>query len=137
MPYDFDRIIDRRGTFCTQWDYIEDRFGEKELLPFSISDTDFQAPEKILKKLEEVVRHGIFGYSRWNHEVYKGAIARYFRERHRTEISSDWVVYSPSVLYSIAVLLRFLSRPGDGVLVMKPMYDAFFQIGRASCRERV
>ena len=32
MKYDFDEVIERRGTYCTQWDYIEDRFGEKDLL---------------------------------------------------------------------------------------------------------
>lgn len=128
MGYDFDKVINRRGTFCTQWDYIEDRFGEKDLLPFSISDTDFQAPGPIQEKLHEMVSHGIYGYSRWNHEVYKGAIAGYFRERHGVEVSQDWVVYSPSVLYSVAVLLRLLSRTGDSVLVMQPMYDAFFRV---------
>ena len=30
MKYDFDEVIERRGTYCTQWDYIEDRFGEKD-----------------------------------------------------------------------------------------------------------
>lgn len=128
MRYDFDTIIDRRGTFCTQWDYIEDRFGEKDLLPFSISDTDFRAPEAIQDRLRELVDHGIYGYSRWNHDTYKGAVADYFRERHDTEVEKDWVVYSPSVLYSIAVLLRFLSRAGDGILTLQPMYDAFFRV---------
>ena len=47
MKYDFDEVIERRGTYCTQWDYIEDRFGEKDLLPFSISDTDFRIPKPI------------------------------------------------------------------------------------------
>ena len=37
---EFDTVIDRRGTFCTQWDYIEDRFGTDNLLPFTISDMD-------------------------------------------------------------------------------------------------
>ncbi len=86
MGYDFDAVINRRGTFCTQWDYIEDRFGEKDLLPFSISDTDFQAPGPIREKLHEMVSHGIYGYSRWNHETYKGAIAGYFRDCHGVEI---------------------------------------------------
>ena len=22
MKYDFDEVIERRGTYCTQWDYI-------------------------------------------------------------------------------------------------------------------
>ena len=35
MKYNFDEVNNRLGTYCTQWDYIEDRFGEKDLLPFS------------------------------------------------------------------------------------------------------
>jgi len=137
MRYDFDQIIDRRGTFCTQWDYIEDRFGEKDLLPFSISDTDFRVAEPIQKKLLQAIDHGIYGYSRWNHETYKGAIAGYFRERHQVEVNTDWVVYSPSVLYSIAVLFRLLGKKGDKILVMNPMYDAFFKVIRENGRELV
>lgn len=30
----FDKKVDRLGTYCTQWDYVEDRFGKKDLLPF-------------------------------------------------------------------------------------------------------
>lgn len=137
MKYDFDQLIDRRGTFCTQWDYIKDRFGEADLLPFSISDTDFMAPWPIRKKLMEVVEHGIYGYSRWNHEEFKGAVAGYFAGRHMVSVPSDWVVYSPSVLYSIAVLFRLLSREHDKVLVLEPMYDAFYHVIKDNNREMV
>lgn len=135
MIYNFDEVIDRRGTFCTQWDYIQDRFGERDLLPFSISDTDFMAPEPVRKKLSEVVEHGIYGYSRWNHDAFKGAVAEYFAARHRVSISRDWVIYSPSVMYSVAVLLRLLGRDGDRVLVFEPMYDAFYHVIRDNKRE--
>ncbi len=137
MKYDFDHLIDRRGTYCTQWDYIKDRFGEEDLLPFSISDTDFMAPWPIRKKLMEVVEHGIYGYSRWNHEAFKGAVAGYFVDRHKVLVSPDWVVYSPSVLYSIAVLFRMLSREHDRVLVLEPMYDAFYHVIKDNNREMV
>ena len=36
MHYDFDEVHNRLGTYCTQWDYIEDRFNKKDLIPFSI-----------------------------------------------------------------------------------------------------
>lgn len=137
MKYNFDQLIDRRGTYCTQWDYIKDRFGEEDLLPFSISDTDFMAPRPIRKKLIEVVEHGIYGYSRWNHEAFKGAVAGYFVDRHKVLVSPDWVVYSPSVLYSIAVLFRLLSREHDRVLVFEPMYDAFYHVIKDNNREMV
>ncbi|NEE23316.1 transcriptional regulator, partial [Streptomyces sp. SID7499] len=39
--YDFDTVVDRRGTWCVQWDGVADRFGVDGLLPFTISDMDF------------------------------------------------------------------------------------------------
>lgn len=50
MHYDFDEVHNRLGTYCTQWDYIEDRFNKKDLIPFSISDTDFIIPKPITKR---------------------------------------------------------------------------------------
>jgi cysteine-S-conjugate beta-lyase len=69
MKYKFDQIVDRTGTYCTQWDYIEDRFGVPDLLPFSISDTDFQSPDEVIHAIEKRMKHGIFGYTRWNHRL--------------------------------------------------------------------
>ena len=42
----------RYGTYSTQWDYVQDRFGEKGLLPFSISDMDFMIPDGTKEVLE-------------------------------------------------------------------------------------
>lgn len=128
MTYTFDRIIERKNTYSTQWDFIEDRFGRSDLLPFSISDTDFQAPAAILEELRKLVDHGIFGYSRWNHNAFKNSISSYYRKAHQTEVESDWVVYSPSVLYSISVLLRQLTEKQATILVFDPMYDAFIHV---------
>ena len=36
--FDFSTVVDRHGTWCTQWDYVADRFGAADLLPFTISD---------------------------------------------------------------------------------------------------
>lgn len=89
MTFSFDQVINRVGSYCTQWDYIEDRFGEKDLLPFSISDTDFKCPENMLQALHKRLKHGIFGYTRWNHDDFKGAIAAWYSERFLTEIEKN------------------------------------------------
>ena len=54
MKYDFNEVHNRLGTYCTQWDYIQDRFNKKDLIPFSISDTDFIIPKPITEKIFEV-----------------------------------------------------------------------------------
>lgn len=128
MKYNFDEVINRKGTYCTQWDYIEDRFNKKDLLPFSISDTDFKIPRPITDKLKEVMNHEIYGYTRWNHHDFKGAIADYYERRFKCFINEDWILYSPSVMYSVSVLIRLLSNPKDKILAFNPMYDAFFSV---------
>lgn len=128
MQYNFDEVIDRKGSYCTQWDYIEDRFGVKNLLPFSISDTDFKIPKPITNKILEVAQQEIYGYTRWNHHDFKGAIKDFFNRRYDCKIKEDWVLYSPSVMYSVSLLIRLLSNPKDIVVTFNPMYDSFFTV---------
>ena len=128
MNYNFDEMNDRLGTYCTQWDYIEDRFGEKDLLPFSISDTDFKIPKPISDKIQEVAKHEIYGYTRWNHHDFKSSITGFFKRRFDTDMEEDWVLYSPSVMYSVSLLIRLLSEPKDKVVTFNPMYDSFFTV---------
>lgn len=137
MQYNFDEVHNRLGTYCTQWDYIEDRFHKKDLIPFSISDTDFIIPKPITEKIHEVANHQIYGYTRWNHHDYKSSIASYYQRRFDTHIEEDWILYSPSVMYSVSLLIRLLSKPQDKVLTMNPMYDAFFSVIEDNDRELV
>ncbi len=124
---DFDEVIDRQGTFCTQWDYIEDRFGEKDLLPFSISDMDFRSPEAIMTALELRLQHGVFGYTRWNHDNYKKSISSWYRKRFSSTIQEEWIVYSPSVIYSISKIIELFTEEADHIVVQTPAYDAFYK----------
>ena len=137
MKYNFDELNNRLGTYCTQWDYIEDRFNKKNLLPFSISDTDFIVPYPITKKIHELADKQIYGYIRWNHDDFKGAIANYLARRFAVEVNKDWVVYSPSVMYTISVLIRLLSKKNQGVLTLSPMYDSFFSVVKENNRKLV
>lgn len=63
--FDFSKVVDRHGTWCTQWDYVADRFGSADLLPFTISDMDFATAPCIIEALNQRLMHGVFGYSRW------------------------------------------------------------------------
>ena len=137
MKYNFDEVHNRLGTYCTQWDYIEDRFQKKDLIPFSISDTDFIIPKPITKKIHEVADHQIYGYTRWNHHDFKSSITSYYERHFDTHIEEDWILYSPSVMYSVSLLIRLLSQPKEKVLTMNPMYDAFFNVISENDRELV
>ncbi|PSV18466.1 transcriptional regulator [Photobacterium leiognathi subsp. mandapamensis] len=123
--FDFSTPVNRYGTYCTQWDYVEDRFGEADLLPFTISDMDFAIAPCIEQALSERLAHGVFGYSRWNHDDFKSAITGWFARRYHSQINLDHIVYGPSVIYIIAQLVMQWTKQGEGVLIHTPAYDAF------------
>ena len=37
MQYNFDEVIERRGTDSVKWDAVKDRWGRDDLLPMWIS----------------------------------------------------------------------------------------------------
>ncbi len=124
----FDEVKDRRGTYCTQWDYVKDRFGKDDLLPFTISDMDLESPKEIVDALIKRINHRIFGYSRWNHDDFKNSIEGWYNRRFNFQIDKEWIVYSPSVIYAVSKFIEMKSEKGDGVLINTPGYDGFFKV---------
>ncbi|MGK9171872.1 pyridoxal phosphate-dependent aminotransferase [Yokenella regensburgei] len=135
--FDFSKTIDRHGTWCTQWDYVADRFGEADLLPFTISDMDFATAPCVLSALQQRLAHGVLGYSRWQNEAFTQAIQHWFTHRFNTVTDPGTLVYGPSVIYMIAEMIRQWSQPGDGVVVHTPAYDAFYKTIAANQRKLV
>ena len=135
--FDFSTVIDRHGTWCTQWDYVADRFGDADLLPFTISDMDFATAPCILDALSTRLSHGVFGYSRWKNDEFLPAIAHWYAHRFHSAIDADSIVYGPSVIYMVAEMIRQWSNPGDGIVVHTPAYDAFFKTIEGNQRQVV
>ena len=125
--FDFSQTVDRHGTWCTQWDYLADRFGAADLLPFTISDMDFPTAPCVLDALHQRLSHGVLGYSRWQNDEFLAAICHWYATRFHSQIDPQMLVYGPSVIYMVASLLRQWTRPGDEILVHTPAYDAFYK----------
>lgn len=125
--FDFSTVIDRHGTWCTQWDYVADRFGTADLLPFTISDMDFATAPCVIEALTQRLQHGVFGYSRWKNDAFLGAVSHWFSRRFDSTLAPEQVVYGPSVIYMVAEMIRQWSVEGDGIVVHTPAYDAFFK----------
>jgi len=135
--FDFSAVVDRHGTWCTQWDYIADRFGAADLLPFTISDMDFATAPCIIEAMQSRIGHGVFGYSRWKNDEFLAAVAHWFRQRFNSAIDTNAIVYGPSVIYMVSELIRQWSAPGDGVVIHTPAYDAFYNAVAGNQRQVV
>ncbi|MFD6530159.1 MalY/PatB family protein [Streptomyces sp. NPDC060184] len=123
--YDFDTVVDRRGTWSVQWDGVADRFGVDGLLPFTISDMDFRTAPEVLDALRAWIDHGVFGYTDWQQDDFRSAIAHWYATRYDTAVDTGQLVYGPSVLNQLSQLLRMWTGAGDAVVTHTPTYDGF------------
>lgn len=134
--YDFDTVIDRVGTNCIKWERQTRAFGAEGLLPFWIADTDFAVEPRIQEALMERVRHPIYGYASQG-AGYMEAVTGWFQKRHGWEIKKEWVIPCTGVVTAIGFALEAVTRPGDKVLLLTPLYDPFFQVIQGSGRRLV
>lgn len=108
----------------------------KRELPMWVADMDFQVAKEIRQALQEVVDHGILGYSLVPEALFESMIA-WWQRRYAFSFQREWMVFSRGVLPSISCLIRCFSAPGDGVLVQSPVYHMFYQCINDTKREVV
>lgn len=125
MKYDFDSVIDRYNTNSVKWDFAEEFFSLKEILPMWIADMDFKAPEPIITSVTQVAEHGIFGYTGVPQSYYDALIS-WMGRHHNWDIQEEWVVFSPGVIPALHMLVKAFTEPGDQVVVQTPVYYPFF-----------
>lgn len=121
MKYDFDEIVNRRGTNSVKWDEAK----EEGVIPMWVADMDFKAAPCILEALKKRVKHGVFGYTMVPDSYYKSIIS-WFERRHQWHIERDWIIYTSGVVPAISAIIKALTKPGDKVLVQTPVYNCFF-----------
>lgn len=68
---------------------------------------------------------GAYGYASLSGR-FQDAFIRWERERHGYEVERDWLRYSPGVVPAINWCVASMTQPGDGVLVLPPVYFPFF-----------
>ncbi|OAA31711.1 cystathionine beta-lyase [Kosmotoga arenicorallina S304] len=134
MRYDFDRIVDRRGTSSYKWDMLEEIFGSDDLLPMWVADMDFRSPPALIEALTERAKHGVFGYTARNDGFYQSFID-WVKVRHDWDIKRKWIIASPGVVPSIAIAVQAFTKPGEKVLLQTPVYYPFFDVIKNNNRE--
>ncbi|MBI2858803.1 MAG: pyridoxal phosphate-dependent aminotransferase [Chloroflexi bacterium] len=125
MHFDFDAVVERRGTCSTKWDKVEERFGVPGALPMWVADMDFRSPPQVVEAVQRAAEHGIFGYACITDSYYEAA-TEWMNTRHRWKVRPEWLVYSPGVIPALNVIIREFSEPGDEIIVQPPVYYPFF-----------
>lgn len=116
--------VERRNTDCVKWDALAEKFGSEDLLALWIADMDFKAPALVSQRLRELTEQGVYGYYK-TPESYYTAFLNWERAHHGYEPRREWLRFSPGIVAGINWMVNLLTAPGDGIIVMTPVYYPF------------
>jgi cystathionine beta-lyase len=122
MNYDFDQVIDRRGSNSDKWETYS-----ADVLPLWVADMDFPAPEPILADLRARVAHGIFGYEAPPKKLLE-VVARRMERLYSWYVTPEMVVLTPGVISGVNLAARVTCQSGDGILIQTPVYSPFLSV---------
>jgi cysteine-S-conjugate beta-lyase len=127
--FDFDRVIERRGTHATKWDNMAKLSGieSPDAIPMWVADMDFAAPPGVTEAIAAEARRGVFGYYA-DTGSWAATLAQWMQRRHNLEVDPAWVTPTPGVVSGLGLILQAASAPGDEVVVFPPAYHAFRRI---------
>ena len=124
MTYDFDEIINRKGTNSLKYDFTTERGKPDDVIPLWVADMDFRTPPEVMEALSAAVSHGIFGYPGIK-QSYCNTVCDWYRTNHQWEPDPSWLVRTPGVVFAICNAIQTFTEPGDSVLVQRPVYYPF------------
>ena len=136
MTYNFDEVIERRGTDSVKWDGVKSVWGRDDLLPMWVADMDFRTPPFVMEALRKRLEHEVLGYTSACEEWYT-SICSWLSRRHGWDVTREMLTFVPGIVRGQAFALQCFTNPGDRVMVMTPVYHPFFLVTQRMKREVV
>lgn len=134
MSDDFDREIDRTGTYSTKYDGRQAMFGHPDVMPLWVADMDFAAPAAVTEALVARAAHPVYGYTLFPDSLYE-ALIDWLKSRHGWRVEREWIVFCPGVVPSLSATILALSEPNESVIVQPPVYYPFFSVIKKTGRK--
>jgi cystathionine beta-lyase len=131
--YNFDEIINRRGSSSVKYDSLKEVFGRDDIHPMWVADMDFQAPPSVLDAVRQTAERGIFGYTFRSVESVDQFI-NWVQRRYNWEIKREWITSAPGIVAALPVSIRAFTKPGDKILIQTPVYPPFHNIVKENNR---
>ncbi len=118
--YDFDTVVERRGTASMKWD----KYKGRDIIPLWVADMDFKSAPAICEALRRRVDHGVFGYTKPASELNDVVVAM-LQNHYGWKIKPEWLVWLPGLVTGLNVACRAVGRDGDDVITAVPVYPPF------------
>ncbi|MDI9461788.1 MAG: MalY/PatB family protein [Saccharofermentanales bacterium] len=98
---------------------------DRDVIPLSVADMEFVLAPEIKNGLQEYLDYVVLGYSQPS-PAYLSAVRKWMQERHDFAVSAEQIVPISGIVPALYQAVQSFTEPGDGVIVMSPVYYPFF-----------
>lgn len=119
----FDAGLYRMGTRCEKWDLCRQEHGEGAL-PMWVADMDFPSPPAVQQAILNRAAHPTYGYTEPLADDAQ-ALIDFWQRRHGLTIAREEIQLLPCVVTGLKTVIHALTAPGDGVMILSPVYGPF------------
>ncbi len=134
--YDFDKVIDRRGTNALKLEVLKDRYGRSDLIPLWVADMDFETPGFITEAIRKRLEHSLFGYTVEPEELWP-TVAGWIGSHHGWKIDEKWLTFIPGIVKGIGMVVNLFVKEDEKVIIQPPVYHPFRLVPQGNDREVV
>lgn len=136
MKYDFDELVERRGSDCLKYDFAAERGMPEDVLSLWVADMDFRTAPCITERIQKDAALGIFGYTDSKDDYFQ-AVSKWYETYFGWKVEKDWLVKTPGIVFAIATAVSAFTEEGDSVLIQQPVYYPFSAVIRDNGRKLV
>lgn len=132
MKYDFEKVIRREDSGSFKWNEIKQTLGRfpEGVIPFSVADMEFDMVPEVREGLKRFLDENVLGYAVMT-DAYRQEVVSWEERRHGWKIQPEWIRDTPGVINAFFTAVKAFTRPGDGVMLMTPVYyPMYFAISR-------
>ena len=126
MKYDFTTLVDRSNMGSFKWNGMKRLYPDvpSGIVPFSVADMELKNPPEVVEGLKKYLDEAILGYTGPT-DAYYDAVISWMKRRHNWDIKKEWFVTTTGVVTGFQAAIKSVIEPGDGVIILSPVYYPF------------
>ncbi len=127
MRYDFETLVNRWEQGAVKWDMMKESNPKvpENIVPFSVADMEFKNPPEIIEGLKAFLDEVVLGYPKPT-EKLRDIVTNWISRRYGWEAKKEWLVFTSGVVSAFFHGVLSFTEPGDGVILLTPVYYPFY-----------
>lgn len=129
MAYDFETVVKRDSQGSAKWLGMKKLCPDipEDIVPFSIADMELKNPPEMIEGLKQYLDSAVLGYTGPTPEYWKSVVS-WMDRRHSWKVDADEIVCTPGIVLALHYAVNAYAKPGEGIIIMTPVYYPFYRV---------